>query len=94
MLQVVRLHSLALPRRDWLAGLFAFGVFVLISVGIAVSQTTGSATTVSSAPSGNIPAIAVIVGNGWRCRNRSALGDDGNCELIRVPINAIVTSNE
>jgi hypothetical protein len=42
MSPVAHLHSLTLPRRDWLAGLFAFGVFVLISAGIAVAQAAGS----------------------------------------------------
>ena len=38
MSPVARLHSLTLPRRDWLTGLFAFGVFALISAGMAVAQ--------------------------------------------------------
>ena len=50
MSPVARLQSLTLSRRDWLAGLFAFGVF--------------------------------------------ALGASGNCELIRAPLNAIVTGKE
>jgi len=97
MSPVARLHSLTLPRRDWLAGLFAFGMFVLISAGMAVAQTAGSgatAATAGGAQSGDMPDNAVIVGNGWRCRDGFALGDSGNCELIRAPLNAIVAANE
>ena len=42
MSPVARLHSFKLPRNDWLAGLFAFGVFILISAAMAVAQTAGS----------------------------------------------------
>ena len=87
MLPVVRLHSLTLPRRDWLAALFAFGVFVLISAGIAVAQTTGSSATISSAPSGNIPANAVIVANGFAMRK------DETCARVIAPANAFLAGN-
>ena len=84
-----------IPRRDWLAGLFAFGVFILISAGMAVAKTAGaSAATAGSAQSGDMPDNAVIIGNGWRCRDRFAIGDSGKCELIRALLNAIVTGNE
>ena len=97
MSPVARLNSLTLPRRDWLAGLFAFGVFALISAGMAVAQIAGyeaAAATAGSAKSGDMPDNAVIVGNGWRSRDGFNLGDSGNCELIRAPLNAIVTGNE
>ena len=56
MSPVARLRSLTLPRRDWLAGLFAFGVFVLISAGMAVAQTAGSGATAAQQAAPN-PAI-------------------------------------
>ena len=96
MSPVARLQSLTLPRRDWLVGLLAFGVFVLISAGMVVAQTAGSgatAVTAGSAQSGDMPDNGVIVGSGWRCRDGFALCDSGNCELIRAPLNAIVTGN-
>ena len=67
MSPVARLHSLTLPRRDWLAGLLAFGVFVMISAGMAVAQTAESgatAATAGSAQFGDMPDNAIIVGNG------------------------------
>ena len=41
-----------------------------------------------------MPGNAVIVDNGWRCRDGFAFEDSGNCELIRAPLNAIVNGIE
>ena len=77
--------------------LFAFAVLALISAGMAVAQTTGSeaiAATSGVAQSGDMPDNASIIGNYWRCCDGFAIGDSGNFELIRAPLNAIVTRNK
>ena len=77
MSPVARLQSFTLPRRDWLAGRFAFGVFIMISAGMAVAHTGATAATAGSAQSGDMLDNAVIFGNVWRCRDGFALRNTG-----------------
>ena len=73
----------------------------LMSVGIAVAQTTGSVSTAATegaaqacAQAGNVPGNALIIGNGWRCCDGFTLGDSGHCDPVKLPPNAIVTGNQ
>ena len=97
MSPVAHRHSMTLKHGNWLAGLLAFAVFALISAGMAVAQSAGSGTAAAPAgglQAGDVPKNAIIIGNGWRCRDGLALGDSGECEPVKAPLNAIVTGNQ
>lgn len=97
MSPVAHRPSMTVQHRKWLAGVLAFAVFALISASMAVAQTAGSGSTAATeggAQAGNVPDNAIIIGNGWRCRDGFALGDSGQCDPVKAPPNAIVTGNQ
>ena len=91
MSPAAHLHRQTICLRHRLAALACFVAIALFSAGMATAQTAGTKAT--GAQAGAAPANAIIVGNGWRCRDGYALGDSGLCETVKAPPNAIVTGN-
>ena len=77
MSPAAHLHRQTICLRHRLAALACFVAIALFSAGMATAQTAGTKAT--GAQAGAAPANAIIVGNGWRCRDGYALGDSGLC---------------